>query len=469
MAQRLGWALVVVMVAAVACAGDQTTTETIASSTTTTIPTETTAPTSTSTTTTTLPPTTTTLGPTAEELRSEFLASLDGDEWSAYADPVIGWTIRYPADWEIWEDNPFDRFVLTTPGGGVLIVSAALDADDLDDGSASYFDANVDYAVEGGLLREPPTNGWFWLDHDFDDAESPTDIFGVEASLAIDTETGEPLAPDARAPVWWYGYYDPDSRPAYGYIFQTLGTDPLLFQLVDDVVLSFEPPPPTGAQSGDPSPEAGLDALQLLEWNLLVRSAERQISEEWGWEPWTTDFSDEQLVETANSWCSLAATVGDVAIESSPGWLFDHPVAFEIERFLADRDQATMRQLSYSVEFMLVRLLDLGICPEIQPSFDPQTLLDRFWTEAIEFGYIDEALPSEPEGDLYAQIQDAVFGTCTNIDQRDPEETLTILVSDDFSWSLAIPAMRTAATQVCPGLAGEVILAWADAGYPEGG
>lgn len=44
------------------------------------------------------------------------------------------------------------------------------------------------------------------------------------------------------APVWWYGYYNPDLRPDYGYIMQTIGTNSELFSFADDIVRSFEPP-----------------------------------------------------------------------------------------------------------------------------------------------------------------------------------------------------------------------------------
>ena len=128
-----------------------------------------------------------------------------------------------------------------TPDGGLFIISVARDALG-DEGSSDYLDGNVEFAVIGGLLRPANDNDWFWLDYDFDGMEGLLDIFGVETSLAIDPLSGEPIPEDAIAPTWWYGFYNPELRPDYGYIFQTLGTDPRLFDVVDDVVLSFIPP-----------------------------------------------------------------------------------------------------------------------------------------------------------------------------------------------------------------------------------
>jgi hypothetical protein len=81
-----------------------------------------------------------------------------------------------------------------------------------------------------------------WLDADFNGVQGTQDIVGAELIFAIDPTTGETLADDQLAPVWWYGYYDPGMRPSYGYVMQTFGVSPILFQNADDIFTSFEPP-----------------------------------------------------------------------------------------------------------------------------------------------------------------------------------------------------------------------------------
>jgi hypothetical protein len=176
-------------------------------------------------------------------LRASFLDDLDTAGWVTYTDEVVGWSIRYPADWVVIEENPGERLFLATPEQKALLtISPSLDATVDDESSEDYVAGNVEFSVEEGLLREPASNSEFWLDADFDGRHDPQDIYGFELSLAIDIETWEPLPDDHLAPVVWIGYYDPDARPGYGYVMQTLGVDPILHRDLDDIILSFEPP-----------------------------------------------------------------------------------------------------------------------------------------------------------------------------------------------------------------------------------
>jgi hypothetical protein len=83
---------------------------------------------------------------------------------------------------------------------------------------------------------------WFHLDLDSDEVEDPFDIYGLELTLAKDPLSGEPIPLEGvAAPLWLYAYYNPDVRPAYGYVFQIWGTDMVAFEDVDSVVWLFEP------------------------------------------------------------------------------------------------------------------------------------------------------------------------------------------------------------------------------------
>ena len=117
-----------------------------------------------------------------------------------------------------------------------------LDATEDDESSEDYLTGSVTCAVGEGLRREPQEDGWFWLDSDFDGVEGPQDVVGVQLNIAVDPSTGKAVGDDEVAPVWWYGYYDPQSRPSYGYVMQTLGVSPVVFQAADLIFLSFEPP-----------------------------------------------------------------------------------------------------------------------------------------------------------------------------------------------------------------------------------
>jgi hypothetical protein len=148
--------------------------------------------TTTSTTTTTLPPTTTTstIPPTPAELRADFLASLDDDGWTEYEDSVIGWSIRYPAGWELVVDEPGSMVAVSPPDGGLLIVTMQQDAlGDL--GSYEYLKGNLDYSINDGVLNTNEKSDEFWLDHDFDGNRGPLDIAGLETSPATNPITGE--------------------------------------------------------------------------------------------------------------------------------------------------------------------------------------------------------------------------------------------------------------------------------------
>jgi hypothetical protein len=171
------------------------------------------------------------------------MESLEASGWATFTDSVAGWSIKHPSDWNVIEESPGQLYALETSDGQALfIVSLATDALD-DEGSLDYLVGNIDFAVRDGTLRQPADDSWFSLDHDFDGEIGLLDIEGVEASLARDGE-GSPIPEDSIATVWWYAYYNPELRPKYGYIFQTLGVSPILFQHADDIVLSFEPPRP---------------------------------------------------------------------------------------------------------------------------------------------------------------------------------------------------------------------------------
>ncbi|MGD2061366.1 MAG: hypothetical protein PVF87_10905 [Acidimicrobiia bacterium] len=199
--------------------------------------------TTTHTTTTTLPPTTTTstIPPTPAESRSGFISSLTDGGWVEYEDSVIGWSILYPSGWDLVLDEPGSMVVVSPPDGGLLIVTMQQDAlGDL--GSYDYLQGNLEYSINEGVLNPNEKSDEFWLDHDFDGTRGPLDIAGVETSLTANPITGETVPEGGIAPSWWYGYYNPDLRPDYGYIFQTVGVSPALFGSADDVVLSFSPP-----------------------------------------------------------------------------------------------------------------------------------------------------------------------------------------------------------------------------------
>lgn len=241
MTRSMSMTIATLTLVAGACAGGSRAAETTMPSPSST--TTATTATTTTTTTTTLPPTTTTTAPpTPEELRQAFVEGLDLDGWILYTDSAVGWSIRYPSDWTILDEEPGESLVLTPGDGAIFIVGIARDASVGTAGSLDYLNANIEVAVDDGLLRPPPEDNSFWLDLDFDEERDVLDIEGVETWFAIDPTTGETLADDLLAPVWWYGYYDPDVRPDYGFIFQTIGLSPTMFQYVDDVVLSFEPP-----------------------------------------------------------------------------------------------------------------------------------------------------------------------------------------------------------------------------------
>jgi hypothetical protein len=176
-----------------------------------------------------------------ETLRAEFLGELGEAGWLTYTDPVIGWSIHYPPDWMTANEEPGENVSLVTPAGGFILISAAQDALD-DSGSREYLQLNVDYYVADGLIRPPADDDWFWLDHDFNDERGLLDIEGHEGSWAVDLTTGEAIPAEATAHTWRYAYYNPDARPAYSYVFQTVGIAPELFAHADEIVLSFTPP-----------------------------------------------------------------------------------------------------------------------------------------------------------------------------------------------------------------------------------
>ena len=226
-------AVVVLAVTLASCtvAPDPTTSTASPTSTTTTTTTVTTT-----TTTTTLPPTTTTQS--LADRRRPLLQEVEAEGWTRYEDEV-GWSIWLPPDAEVDETSAGVAIIL--PGVGLIGIGVAADAAQEDTGSFDYLFGNLDVAVDLGLIRELPVlPDFFYLDINQNDQEDDLDIVIVETQLAVDAN-GDPLPEDQISPVWWYGYYDPAARPALGYIFQTFGTNPLLFMLADRIILTFEP------------------------------------------------------------------------------------------------------------------------------------------------------------------------------------------------------------------------------------
>ena len=154
-----------------------------------------------------------------------------------------GWSIWYPPDWEVLADADNDLLLKSSSDNPALfVVGSALDATEPDAGSLDYLTGNANFAVEDGLLHPFDPEDWFDLDLDFDGETGLLDIYGFELEFAMDPATGDAFPEGAVAPVWWYGYYNPDVRPATGFIFQIFGQDTLAYQIVDAIVSSFEPP-----------------------------------------------------------------------------------------------------------------------------------------------------------------------------------------------------------------------------------
>ena len=208
------------------------------STTTTSLTTSTTATTTTITTTTTTTLASTTTTASLADRRRPLIEEVEAEGWIRYEDEV-GWSIWLPPDAEVDETSAGIAIIL--PGVGLIGIGVAADAASEDTGSYDYLIGNLDIAVDLGLIRElPVVPEFFWLDVNQNDMEDDVDITIVETHLAADA-SGEPLPEDVLSPVWWYSYYDPGARPALGYIFQTFGTNPLLFMMADRIILTFEP------------------------------------------------------------------------------------------------------------------------------------------------------------------------------------------------------------------------------------
>ena len=108
--------------------------------------------------------------------------------------------------------------------------------------SRTFSAANSQVLVRGGGLRGFDTDAWFNVDFDFDGEDGLLDVYGLELEFAVDPATLEPIPEEGAAPIWRYGYYDPDARPSIGYIFQIFGVDAFAYQIIDAIVASFEPP-----------------------------------------------------------------------------------------------------------------------------------------------------------------------------------------------------------------------------------
>jgi hypothetical protein len=198
------------------------------------------------TTTSSLPPTTPTTPPAPADLRQEFFAELDSEGWISYTDPAVGWSIRYPADWTVAAEQPGDFLVLEIPDGqSFFLVLVGRDAVP-GETSLDYLFGNVAYAESDGLLEGTLSEEDLplrWLDHDFDGVDGPLDIFVWESTWATDLFLeGTPVVGEAHTPTWWYGYYNTDLQPDYGYMLEAIGDIQTLGQTFDDVALSFEPP-----------------------------------------------------------------------------------------------------------------------------------------------------------------------------------------------------------------------------------
>ena len=210
------------------------TSTTVASTTTTTVPTTTT---SAPTTTTTSKATTTSLG--VNDRRQPLVDAAEAAGWIKYEDP-IGWSIWLPPEWSV-ETTSSGAF-FSEPDIGLISFGVAVDAGPGDEGSFDYLIGNLVFAAEvNEVIRELDESAEFFsLDSNQNGEEDLLDIWTVEAQFAVDAE-GNPLSDDHVSPTFWYGYYDPDARPAFGYIFITVGTNPELFVVADDIILTFEP------------------------------------------------------------------------------------------------------------------------------------------------------------------------------------------------------------------------------------
>jgi hypothetical protein len=213
------------------------------------------APTTVRVTTTTEPPTTSTLQPTTTEAtlaptdpRQEFLDGLETDGWVRYSDDSVGWSIMHPPDWAVVAETPGDMVILEIPDGkSHLLIFLAQDGVP-GETSLDYIVGNVQNAIQSEVLEELPEET-LWLDHDFDGVDGPLDIYGGESTWAADLVL-DPVQTQTHDPTTWYGYFNTDLNPAYGYLMQTVGlgmatvADIETRAVVDDVVLSFEPPAP---------------------------------------------------------------------------------------------------------------------------------------------------------------------------------------------------------------------------------
>lgn len=180
--------------------------------------------------------------PSPAEQRATFLADLEAEAWVKHQSDA-GWSIWYPPNWELISAEDGRLFLISSAvPPGLFTVGGFLDVSEFDAGSLDYLIGNIAAGVGTDLLKPFDPEAWFQLDVNFDGEAGLVDIYGFELEFATDITTGDPIPEGSRAPVWWYGYYDPDARPATGYIFQIFGTDALAYQIVDVIVLSFEPP-----------------------------------------------------------------------------------------------------------------------------------------------------------------------------------------------------------------------------------
>lgn len=171
------------------------------------------------------------------------MATIMDAGWVRYEDST-GWSIWYPQEWIVAFEGEGDLGLIADGGdtSAIFVVSIALNANPDNEGSLDYLVHDASLGQSEGLLEPFDSEDWFHIDLNWNGQQDPLDIYGFELRLARDPLSGDPFPEGSIAPNWWYGYYDPEARPAYGYILQIFGTYGLAYDVVDGIVLTFEPP-----------------------------------------------------------------------------------------------------------------------------------------------------------------------------------------------------------------------------------
>jgi hypothetical protein len=210
------------------------------------------------------------LGP-PEQTRADFLADLDARGWLRYTDPVVGWSVRYPASWTIGEGtDPGRRLFLETPSpGDGLVITLSLDASPDDASSYDYHVGYIERAVSAGELypvldAQTVDDYWTPIDVDFDGRFDRQDITGTDFYRAVDDQGNQLPNGHPLGNFWGFAYYDPAAEPPYAYRFEETLLRPEVgstgpggpvrenpmgrfgedgkWPAIDWIVLSFEPP-----------------------------------------------------------------------------------------------------------------------------------------------------------------------------------------------------------------------------------